>query len=121
MLNLDGVRMFVSSTAANGVVGSGTRLHFTQRGSRVAARYAGGSVPRGYLVGTIAGSRLAFRYLQREESGEIHGGSSLCHVERRLDGRLRITEHFAWSSRPGSGVNVFDEPPRALGARQGGT
>ncbi len=46
MLNLDGVRMFVSSTAANGVVGSGTRLH------------------------------------------------------------------FIWSSRPGSGVNVFDELPR---------
>lgn len=114
MSNLDGVRMFVSSRAATGVVGSDTHLHFTQRGSRVAARYAGGSVARGWLVGTIAGSELVFRYLQREKSGETHGGSSVCHVERRLDGRLRVTEHFTWSSRPGCGVNVFDEVPREL-------
>ncbi|MGH7512036.1 MAG: hypothetical protein ACREOQ_03825 [Gemmatimonadales bacterium] len=66
MLRLDGVTMFVSSTAANGVVGSDTRLHFTQRGSRVAAHYDGGAVARGWLVGSLAGSELVFRYVEHD-------------------------------------------------------
>jgi hypothetical protein len=109
MLSLDGVTMFVSSTAANGVVGSDTRLHFSQRGSRVAARYAGGNVARGWLIGTLSGAQLVFRYAQREVSGAIHHGHSVAQIERRTDGRIRIIERFTWSSRPGSGINVFDE------------
>jgi hypothetical protein len=66
MLSLDGISMFVSSTAANGVA-------------------------------------------QREVSGAIHHGHSVGHIERRTDGGIRIVEHFTWSSRPGSGTNVFDE------------
>ncbi len=41
MIDLDGRRMHVSSTAADGVVNSDTRLEFIQKGERVAARYAG--------------------------------------------------------------------------------
>jgi hypothetical protein len=109
MRDLDGRTMFVSSTADDGVVNGDTRLHFMQRGGRVAARYAGGRVMRGWLVGSWDGDLLHFRYAQREESSFIHGGESHCVVEDLPDGRLRLIEHFAWSTRPGSGVNVFDE------------
>ena len=108
-MNLNGLTMQVSSTAANGVVGSGTLLHFTQKGSRVLARYSGGSVKRGYLVGEIADERLHFRYTQLEGSGEFHGGSSVCDLLTLPDGRTRIVEHFTWRTRIGSGDNVFDE------------
>jgi hypothetical protein len=108
-MNLDGMAMYVSSTADQGVVGSDTRLHFRQKGSRVLGRYSGGAVSRGCLVGRLAGSRLVFRYAQVEASGEIHGGTSSCEVQRRRDGRTRIVEHFTWRTRPGSGTNVFDE------------
>jgi hypothetical protein len=114
MLSLDGVTMFVSATDENGVVGSDTRLHFTQRGPRVAARYAGGAVARGWLIGNLAGSELAFHYVQREVAGGLHSGHSVASIERRYDGRLRMVERFTWSTRPGSGTNVFDEvPPEA--------
>ena len=103
--------MFVSTTAAEGVVSGETHLHFTQRGQRVAARYAGGRVPRGWLVGRWDGDILRFRYAQREDSSDIHGGRSVCMVEEREDGRLRLIEHFTWSTRSGSGTNVFDELP----------
>ncbi len=105
--------MFVSSTADTGVVGEGTRLYFTQRGDRVAARYAGGSVMRGWLVGRCDGGTLRFRYAQREDGHDIHAGHSVCDVQRLLDGRVRIIEHFTWCTRPGSGANVFDEVPQA--------
>jgi hypothetical protein len=108
-MNLDRVVMYVSSTADQGVVGAGTRLRFTQKGARVMGRYSGGAISRGCLVGTLSGSDLVFRYAQVEACGEIHGGRSVCEVERRADHRLRIVEHFAWSTRAGSGINVFEE------------
>jgi len=114
-MNLDGLVMSVSSTADVGVVGAQTRLHFRQIGSRVLARYAGGSVKRGCLVGRIDGSRLTFRYAQVETAGQIHGGHSVCECLRTDDGRVRILEHFTWSTRTGSGTNVFDQVPDSPG------
>ena len=108
-MNLDGCVMEVTTTATKGVVGAGTQLRFTQKGNRVLARYAGGRVSRGYLVGRLDGRALTFRYLQREASGELHGGQSRCDLVELGDGRRRIVEHFRWSTREGSGVNVFDE------------
>jgi hypothetical protein len=112
VINLDGVTMFVASTANTGVVGEETRLYFMQRGNRVSARYAGGRVVRGRLAGRWVGHTLQFRYVQREDGPVIHAGRSVCDVEQLPDGRLRVTEHFAWSTRNGSGVNVFEELPR---------
>jgi hypothetical protein len=109
MIDLDGRTMFVSSTAANGVVSSETNLRFTQRGARVVARYDGGSVERGWLVGSFEGETLRFRYAQREAGSAIHAGASICDVHRLADGRVRIIEHFEWSTRQGAGINVFDE------------
>lgn len=108
MTNLDGLMMYVSSTAANGVVDTATRLRFRQRGDRVIARYAGGNVARGVLVGRFVNDDLLFRYAQRERDGAIHGGRSRCEVVVRA-GRVRLVEHFEWSTRTGAGVNVFDE------------
>jgi hypothetical protein len=108
-VNLDGVLMYVSSTADSGVVSSGTRLRFMQKGSRVLGRYCGGAVLRGWLVGTLSGSQLRFRYLQIEASGQIHGGASVCEVERRPDRGIRLVENFEWRTRRGSGTNVFEE------------
>lgn len=109
MIDLDGLTMLVSSTDATGVVSGETRLRFTQRGQRVFARYSGGRVVRGWLVGRYVGSTLRFRYAQREDSDAIHAGQSVCDVLELPDGRRRIIEHFAWSTRPGAGINVFDE------------
>jgi hypothetical protein len=109
--------MFVSATAANGVVSGETHLHFTQRDDRVVARYDGGRVQRGWLVGRWIGDVLRFRYAQREDTPAIHGGHSICVAEERPDGRLRLIEYFTWTTRPGSGVNVFDElPPTIAGS-----
>jgi hypothetical protein len=114
MRNLDGRTMFVSTTAADGVVSGETHLHFTQRGQRVAAQHAGGRVLRGWLVGSWDADILHVRYAQHETLSGIHGGQSVCVVEEREDGRLRLVEHFIWRTRSGSGTNVFDELPSSL-------
>ncbi|HEY4127140.1 MAG TPA: hypothetical protein VGN70_03755 [Gammaproteobacteria bacterium] len=109
MMDLHGLTMYVSATADIGVVGADTLLHFTQKHDRVLARYSGGSIARGYLVGEMSENSLSFRYTQVEASGEIHGGSSICDLVTLPDGRTRIVEHFTWRTREGSGDNVFDE------------
>jgi hypothetical protein len=108
-INLDGAVMYVSSTDNRGIVDAETRLYFTQKESRVFARYNGGSVRRGCLVGTLYGSELVFRYTQVEDSGQIHGGRSICEVQRSEQAGLRVIEHFMWNTRSGSGTNIFDQ------------
>jgi hypothetical protein len=70
----DGLTIYVSSTDANGVVDPDTRLRFRELGDRVIARYRGGNVERGVLVGRPAGAGLTFRYAQRERDGMIQSG-----------------------------------------------
>ena len=108
-INLDGAVMYVSSTDDRGVVDAKTRLRFVQKGSRVFARYAGGRIKRGCIVGTISESELAFRFTQLEDSGEIHCGRSTCEVQWSEDAGLRVIEHFTWNTRTGSGTNIFAE------------
>ena len=110
VVNLDGRIMHVSATDELGVVGSGTELRFVQSGGRVVAKYAGGTIRRGCLIGHLHGAKLDWSYLQREASGQLHWGRSVCDLVEQSDGRIRIVEHFQWHSRPGAGVNVFEEP-----------
>lgn len=108
-MNLDQTHFRVSSTADDGVVSAETRLALEQRGNRILGRYGGGSILRGCLVGTLTGTVLQFRFTQREVAGQIHGGRSVCELERLADGRLRLHEHFTWTTRSGAGTNTFDQ------------
>ena len=108
-MNLDGRRFRVTATAEGGVVSQDTLLEFVQRGDRVLGRYQGGTIARGYLVGTTVGAGLHFRYAQREADGHIHGGRSVCDLHVSAGRVLRLEEHFTWETRPGSGTNVFEE------------
>ena len=107
--NLDHTQFRVSSTADSGVVSSETRLVLAQRGIKILGRYSGGSIVRGYLVGALTGTVLQFRFTQREVAGQIHGGRSVCELERLANGRLRLHEHFTWTTRDGAGTNIFDQ------------
>lgn len=118
-ISLDGVKMRVASTAEAGEVNGETLFEFAEEGSVVSARYAGGKVRLGYLVGVISDERLCFRYAQVDDSGHLDGGSSTCEIGRLADGRIQLIEHFKWDSREGSGTNVFEElePKAALDER----
>ena len=107
--SLDGLRMRTVATAAAGEVDRNTLFLFGQRGNTVWARYAGGGVELGYLVGSVTSGRLVFRYSQVDPTGEVHGGRSVCDVTLLPDGRVRLLEHFHWESREGSGTNVLEE------------
>ncbi len=106
--NVDGLKMNVVTTSPNGVVGADTIFEFHQRGDAVWAEYSGGMIQRGFLVGTLDGVTLNFRYCQRQTDGVLDGGSSVGEVQE-VHGRTRIVERFQWASRDGGGENVFEE------------
>ena len=107
--SLDGVRMAGASTAGCGVVSAQTVFTFEQTGNVVSARYRGGDIIDGYLIGQLSGANLHFRYVQADRNGALDAGVSDCALERLSDGRLRLVEHFEWLTRAGSGTNVFEE------------
>jgi hypothetical protein len=49
--------------------------------------------------------------LQADQAGRLDGGHALCELLRLPDGRIRLTEHFSWDSREGSGSNVLEQIP----------
>jgi hypothetical protein len=107
--SLDRVRMRTVATGESGVVSRDTWLEFRENGDTVSARYAGGSIRLGSLVGTRRGESLEFRYAQVDVAGRVDGGRSECTLSVTEDGRLRLAERFQWESRAGGGVNVFEE------------
>ena len=108
-LDLTGVLMTVSNADAHSVVSGSTVLTFEQQGNVVSARYRGGDIIDGYLIGQLEGWSLRFRYVQADRGGRLDAGVSAAVLDRLADGRLRLVEHYQWLTRPESGTNIFEE------------
>ena len=109
--DLSGVRMSPVVADATGAVSSTTTMIFEQDGDLVSARYRGGGILDGYLIGHLSAESVRFRYIQAQDDGRLDVGMSNGRIDRLPDGRLRLIEHFEWQTRPGSGTNVFEELP----------
>jgi hypothetical protein len=108
---LHGRRMRVTSTDSSGVVSGETILEFEQTSDVISARYRGGTIVGGYLIGKLdpTGTSLRFCYVQADLCGNVDAGSSTGTIEEMQDGRLRLIEVFQWFTRPDRGTNVFEE------------
>jgi hypothetical protein len=93
----------------DGDVGSATTFRFDQTDDLIHARYEGGDVRLGHLVGHHLGDELRFRYAHVTTDGETATGQSRDRIERLDDGRLRLHEEWAWDSKAGSGTSVLEE------------
>jgi hypothetical protein len=103
-----------------GEVSAATRLVYHEDGDVVWARYTGGAVVLGFLVGTRHADRLEFRYSQLNADGETSSGYCTAAIEALPDGRLRLAERWRWESRDGAGESAVEElveaRPGPLGA-----
>jgi hypothetical protein len=107
-VSLDG-RTLVGVSNEGGEVGTETRFDFEQDGDHVRARYAGGEVVEGYLLGTVDGREYDIRYVQINEAGETATGHAIGDVELLDDGRVRVADEWEWESKPGGGETVLEE------------
>jgi hypothetical protein len=112
MTSLDGRRFRAVAEVEGGDVGPQTEFEYAERADGVIhARYAGGAVRLGFLVGTRAGDTLSFRYAQLLDDGRTATGRCESRIEELPDGRLRLHETWAWDSQPGAGTSIVEELP----------
>jgi hypothetical protein len=110
--SLDGRRFRAVAEVEGGDVGPQTEFEYAERADGVIhARYAGGAVRLGFLVGMRTGDALAFRYAQLLDDGRTATGRCESRLEELPDGRLRLHETWAWDSQPGAGTSVVEEVP----------
>ncbi|GAA2457937.1 hypothetical protein ACIBAI_09130 [Streptomyces sp. NPDC051041] len=107
--SLDGLVLAPVADQAPGQVGTRTRFTYHERDGEVWAEYAGGDVVRGYLVGTRAGDRLDFRYVQLKRDGTTSSGHCASAVVDLPDGRVRLEETWRWESQRGGGTSVVEQ------------
>ena len=107
--SLDGRRFRVSEMDGAGEASEATEFEYREHGDLVWARYEGGAVRLGFLVGTRDGVRLEFRYSQLNTDGETSSGRCSTTISVLPDGRLRLDEDWAWESKPGAGRSAAVE------------
>ncbi|MFI6279270.1 hypothetical protein [Streptomyces sp. NPDC050988] len=111
--SLDGLLLSPVADQAPGQVGTRTRFAYHEKDGEIWAEYAGGDVVRGHLVGTRAGDRLDFRYVQLKVDGSTSSGHCVSQVLELPDGRVRLEETWEWESQEGSGTSVVEEVTEA--------
>ncbi len=109
MTSLDGRRFRPPDNVTGGDVGVDTEFEFHQDGDLVWARYGGGRVRLGFLVGTSDGKYLEFRYTQLLSDGTTANGWSRDRIELLESGDIRLHEAWRWESKTGAGSSVLVE------------
>src|SRR5262245_59007266 len=110
--SLDGRRFALVAHEA-GEAGADTTFEYHEEGDLVWARYEGGSIRLGFLVGLRNGERLVFRYCHLTVHGETTTGTSTTAIAQDADGMLTMTDEWRWESKPGNGTAVLREVRQA--------
>jgi len=107
--SLDGRRFRPAADVVGSDAGAETIFEYVEEDGIVHARYGGGAVRLGFLVGTRDGDLLRFRYAQVRGDGTTATGHCESRIETLGDGRLRLHETWAWESHDGAGTSVVEE------------
>ena len=107
--NLEGRRFRDVTDDHAGDVGADTIFDYHQDGDIVWARYVGGSIRLGFLVGTRHSDTLSFRYCHLTVDGQTASGHCTSTITELPDGRLGCLERWKWESRPGVGTSIVRE------------
>ncbi|WP_420610471.1 hypothetical protein [Candidatus Poriferisodalis sp.] len=108
--SLDGRTFAGVSNDPAGDVGSETRFEYHEESDGVVwARYEGGTVRLGHLVGRRDGDGLDFRYSHVTTSGTTANGHCRSRIVVSDDGSLELHEEWEWESQPGSGTSLVRE------------
>ena len=108
--SLDGRTFAGVSNDPAGDVGSETRFQYHEESDGVVwARYEGGTVRLGHLVGRRDGDGLDFRYSHVTTSGTTANGHCRSRIVVPAAGPLELHEEWEWESQPGSGTSLVRE------------
>ncbi|GJQ61299.1 MAG: hypothetical protein SCALA702_03520 [Melioribacteraceae bacterium] len=111
MLNINGKKFRGVSNTPNGEVSGDTIFVYSQDGDNISAKYCGGNIKIGHLLGKIEESgKLNFNYHHISVNNELHAGKCHSTPEVLSDGRIRFYEEWKWYSDDQSeGNSIIEE------------
>ena len=106
--SVDGRLFTAVENSESGEVSDQTIFCYHQKGNVIWAEYSGGSVVKGFLVGTMDEKQcLHFTYQHINTAGELKAGS--CNSEpQEENGRLRFYEKWQWTTGE-AGNSIIEE------------
>jgi hypothetical protein len=107
--SLDGRTFRVVEIGDAGEADAETVFEYHEHETVVWARYHGGAVRLGFLVGTRDRDHIDFRYSQLSHGGETASGHCSSAISVLPDGRVRLDEVWTWESKSGAGTSAIEE------------
>ena len=106
--SVDGRFFTAVENSESGEVSDQTIFCYHQKGNMIWAEYSGGSVAKGFLVGTMDENRgLHFTYQHLNNAGELKAGA--CDSKpREENGKLRFYEQWQWTTGE-AGTSIIEE------------
>ena len=106
--SLDGRNFIAVQNSDSGEVSEQTVFSYHQKDNSIWAEYLGGSIVKGFLIGTMDGNHcLSFSYQHLNINGELKSGS--CHSRPcEENGKLRFYEEWQWASGE-AGTSIIEE------------
>lgn len=110
-VNLDKKTFRSVSNSGNGEVTGETLFHYQQNGTMVMAKYGGGTIRNGNLLGQIdATGTLTFAYQHFNVDNEFRTGRCIATPEKMPNGKLRYHESWEWTGGlEGQGQSIIEE------------
>ncbi len=105
-LDLDLHVFEVEQTSAASAISRDTVFEFREHAGAVEARYAGGHIRRGTLLGRRDHDHVTTAYVQVDVDGRPQTGTAAMRIESAADGHLRLIEDYTWSDGT-TGRNVL--------------
>jgi hypothetical protein len=111
MVNYDNKTFRSISNSDNGEVSDETIFEYQHEGKMVSAIYSGGNIVFGHLIGLVNDDNtLDIRYHHLNIMGELMTGTCLSVPEILPNGKVRLYEHWTWTSGDGSsGESMVEE------------
>lgn len=111
MINYNHKKFRPADHSKNSETSAATVFEYFQEGSTIWAHYAGGSIAKGHLIGTVDNQgNIDMRYHHLNTDGELMTGTCVSTPEVLPSGKIRLHEKWQWTSGDHSeGSSVIEE------------
>lgn len=99
------------SNSQTGEVSDETTFYYQQKGAVISARYQGGNIREGNILGKVdADGKIQMSYQHWNNNNEFRAGICISTPERLSNGKIRLHESWEWTNGVhGSGKSVIEE------------
>lgn len=108
-INFHNKRFQLVNNSPDGEVTDDVVFDYQQEGNVVTAKYHGGTVIEGNIIGHLNGAQLDMRYHCITLDKELKAGKAVANISFDRDGRMRLSLDWEWMNGAGNGKSEYVE------------